>query len=632
MYKKCILLCIGLLFALVFAYPLHAQNLVSNPGFEDYYQCPTGISGIDFTSSPTVKDWLSAAASTTPDYCNSCAAPNSGVHVPEVTFGHQPAHGGNAYAGIILWEERNSGLRFGEYVQTKLSTPMIAGRKYCVTFFVNPTITAALAYNYMAVDEVGAHFSPTRISSSGNSLSVPYHVKNKPGNYLTDTATWIKVTDIYTAAGGEQWITIGRFDNTGTKPTHIQAYPPTPNASLDYRSYVYIDDVSVYMITPADTFYRKFDSVYCDRAKLPMTLESTLTDANYEWSTGASTQQVTVTADGTYWCKTVAGCAVYIDTFFVKYIAESKLDLGKELIDCNNQPVTIIPNIQYGSFSWSTGAVTPQITVNNPGTYWLKVTNACGSYIDTVRIYIQGPTPAPVVRDTILCQLTMAPILRNASGQNLHWYTDAQSKIGSPVQPFVYTKDVDKTILYVTQKIGKCESEKVPMNIDIRYQPKKELDNNSEMCSYNPIFIGKEYPGVKYLWSNGSTACCVKPTREGLFKVSVSNECGLYIDSTRVKFLPCDKCIHVPNAFTPNGDGVNDKFVVIQDCPIKSYHIRIFNRWGEQVFEARDVRQQWTGTETGLFAEQGTYIYIIEYTAESNNVPIILKGTISLLK
>jgi len=633
LHSRYIRICIGAFFALLLCSHSYAQNLAPNPSFEDYNNCPTGISGIGFSTYPTVKDWLSPVQNTTPDYLHTCAHPLSGVHVPEVTFGHQWPRTGNGYSGIILWEERTNGQKFAEYLQTKLIMPMVAGRKYCVTFYVNPAISSSLSFNYMAVDEIGANFSSTQINTTSNSwLALPYHIQSPSGSFMSDTAAWIRVTGIYTANGGEEWLTIGRFSSSGNKPNHTVAHPPTPNPTLDYRAYVYVDDVSVYMITPADTFRARHDSIYCDKARLPMMLKSRGINGTYSWSTGATTDNIVVNADGQYICYSVAGCAVFIDTFNVKYLAESTLNLGKELVSCNMQPVNIKANILFGTYTWSTGATTPDVTVNHPGTYWLRMVNACGTFTDTVRVYIQAPTAPPVVRDTMLCQLTEGPILKNVTGSNLHWYTHPAATIGSPVQPLIYSKEIGRTTLYVTQKIGKCESEKVPMNIDVKYQPKKELPIKTEMCSYNLVMVGNEYPGVKYLWNNGSTACCVKPVREGMLRVSVSNECGTYIDSTRVVFLPCDECIHVPNAFSPNGDGMNDKFGVVLTCPILSYHLRIYNRWGEQVFESKDVRHQWTGTETGLYADRGTYVYILDYVPESNGAPIRLKGNVTLLR
>jgi gliding motility-associated-like protein len=66
--------------------------------------------------------------------------------------------------------------------------------------------------------------------------------------------------------------------------------------------------------------------------------------------------------------------------------------------------------------------------------------------------------------------------------------------------------------------------------------------------------------------------------------------------------------IYIPNAFTPNGDGINDTFGVKGEG-IKDFHLVIFNRWGEIIFESREARKQWDGKVDGQQVEQGVYVY-----------------------
>lgn len=66
--------------------------------------------------------------------------------------------------------------------------------------------------------------------------------------------------------------------------------------------------------------------------------------------------------------------------------------------------------------------------------------------------------------------------------------------------------------------------------------------------------------------------------------------------------------IYIPNAFTPNGDGVNDAFFVKGEG-IRNFHLYIYNRWGEVVFETTNPKQQWDGSYAGNPVEQGVYVY-----------------------
>jgi gliding motility-associated-like protein len=70
--------------------------------------------------------------------------------------------------------------------------------------------------------------------------------------------------------------------------------------------------------------------------------------------------------------------------------------------------------------------------------------------------------------------------------------------------------------------------------------------------------------------------------------------------------------VFIPNAFTPNGDGINDTFGVKGEG-IKNFTMRIYDRWGEVIFETRSAKQQWDGTYNGKPAQSDVYVY--QFTA-----------------
>jgi len=86
----------------------------------------------------------------------------------------------------------------------------------------------------------------------------------------------------------------------------------------------------------------------------------------------------------------------------------------------------------------------------------------------------------------------------------------------------------------------------------------------------------------------------------------------------------------MPNAFTPNGDGVNEVFRIRSTVSIKLSEFSIFDRWGNRVFSTRKAGEGWDGTFRGNPAVAGTYVYIIKGTTEKGNV--LLKGTVLLIR
>ncbi|HYG15955.1 MAG TPA: gliding motility-associated C-terminal domain-containing protein, partial [Bacteroidia bacterium] len=91
-----------------------------------------------------------------------------------------------------------------------------------------------------------------------------------------------------------------------------------------------------------------------------------------------------------------------------------------------------------------------------------------------------------------------------------------------------------------------------------------------------------------------------------------------------------DPVIWVPNAFTPNGDGLNNKFLIVTGS-IKTFQIDIYNRWGEFLFTSNDVDVSWDGTFKGEPCQEGVYIYKLRYTGADNMIKV-MAGNITLLR
>ena len=617
--------------------PCQAQNLVPNPSFEQYNKCPDIISGIEYspnyTSFTYIKDWASPAKTGSPDYFNSCAPSSSYVTVPINAFGTQAARTGNAYAGIIAWDGRNINgnmtIDFAEYLQCKLTQPMVAGKRYCVTFFVNNAVSNT-SYNFVGIDKVSVNFSKTKpTENNGFSLNLNQHISNNAGSYITDTAGWVKVDGVYAAQGGEEWLTLGWFNN-GTPPSFQPVLPTSPNSADKYRSYLFVDDVTVVEIKSFDTTKNVHDSTWCT-FPINMTLKSAGEYGDYKWSNGTIGSTLNVHDTGTFWCVSYAQCHTYIDTYRVRYAPAPKLDLGKELIDCNNEPVTILSNYPNSSYLWSNGATSDRITVNKSGVYTLTINNKCGTQQDSVHVYIQPPTPTPAPVDTSICQFVSEPALL-VNGDNIRWYTHIDGVISSNIQPPIVTHEPGSYHLYATQTLGKCESEKVPVNVLVKYAPHEELGERLVMCDNDLKMIGNHVSGVKYKWNFGSTTCCILPTIEGRYMRSAENECGSYIDTVQVYHTPCEDCVEFPNAFTPMEGRGNQEFKALVKCPVEKFHMRIYNRWGNLVFETNDVKEGWAGRSNYQYAPMGVYIYIVDYTAKGKRANQVKQGNVTLIR
>jgi gliding motility-associated-like protein len=89
--------------------------------------------------------------------------------------------------------------------------------------------------------------------------------------------------------------------------------------------------------------------------------------------------------------------------------------------------------------------------------------------------------------------------------------------------------------------------------------------------------------------------------------------------------------VYVPNAFSPNHDGLNDEFRALAIGITKFKYLKIYNRWGQEVFETTDAKNGWDGTNKGKDLPAGVYVWITEGT-DFNGKVITRKGSVILLR
>lgn len=206
------------LFLALLSFHSFAQNLVLNESFEDTIQCPNFVSQIDYATG-----WITSV--NTPDYynaCNNTSQINPGmVGVPWSARGYQPARTGVAYSGVVIYYTSQANYR--EIFYRQLAQPLVTGVTYNVGMYVVLNEDNA----QWAVDGgLGIYLSSSPINPTTPFAYTP-QIMNPLGNVLNDSLNWTIISGTYTAAGGEQYITIGSFipDNQLTIINRGGTYP-----------------------------------------------------------------------------------------------------------------------------------------------------------------------------------------------------------------------------------------------------------------------------------------------------------------------------------------------------------------------------------------------------------------------
>ena len=106
--------------------------------------------------------------------------------------------------------------------------------------------------------------------------------------------------------------------------------------------------------------------------------------------------------------------------------------------------------------------------------------------------------------------------------------------------------------------------------------------------------------------------------------------------SDTVWFRKCGQNLYAPTAFSPNGDNLNDQFLLLGSIDeMISFSMNIYNRWGELLFETNDLSRGWDGTQNGKYCPPDTYTWLVKYQVSSSSSdaePVVMKGTFTLVR
>jgi gliding motility-associated-like protein len=120
------------------------------------------------------------------------------------------------------------------------------------------------------------------------------------------------------------------------------------------------------------------------------------------------------------------------------------------------------------------------------------------------------------------------------------------------------------------------------------------------------------------------------PTLTTLYTIKVTDDMGCEVsDSLTVKITSPE--LLIPTAFSPNGDGVNDKFRVM-NRDVQKFRLVIFNRWGEKVYETTDPLSGWDGVFRGVEQEMGVYTWTCDYMLSGQVKSTLAKGNLTLMR
>ncbi len=188
---------------------------------------------------------------------------------------------------------------------------------------------------------------------------------------------------------------------------------------------------------------------------------------------------------------------------------------------------------------------------------------------------------------------------------------------------------------YIVQgNVFGCLAKPDTVDVQVAALPIISLGADSVICDRMPVPHTLSLSQFDaYEWSDGSMTNAINVFEAGDYAVTVTDNNGCRASDSVSFGLRCPTSIYVPNAFSPNGDGINDTFN-IQAFDTESFGLQIFDRWGNKVFDTEDHEDDWDGSFNNQIAQTGIYTWVLAYTGyddAGNTIDDSLKGVVHLM-
>jgi len=342
-------------------------------------------------------------------------------------------------------------------------------------------------------------------------------------------------------------------------------------------------------------------------------------------------------------------------TLTIRNLDSLKVNAGPDLfIDCPRLAVGINPTVSGGwptlNYNWTdgvTGLNRSNLLPADTTTYTIEVTDSCGQVVvDDVVVHIHHDPIADFQVNGPFCDPALVPFInlsQPGSGtlMNFQWDLDGGLTTGDANPTSVYYNGTYSATLIVTNAFNCSDTVTKPFVVLPTPQVVPTFSpQNPNMLDPLVTFIDASQPDIiSRQWtiigetSSTDSIFSYYFNRAGNYTgvLVVTNSSGC-TDSIQFPIRIKDETsIYIPNAFTPNGDGLNELFTAY-GVNWRTFQMWIFDRWGKELYFSNNPEKGWNGLDptTGEVMAQGVYVYRIRIVDNSNR-PKVFLGHVNLL-
>jgi gliding motility-associated-like protein len=348
-----------------------SQNLVPNPGFEDYRKLPCDLTNNDFIED-YLNSWFQPIPTST-DYWNT-ESPNECFFNP-LNWGETPRTG-NGMVGIITATANVEGRdEYKEYIEVELTQSLRPNTMYNVQFYVKSKSTSDDLHDLIECNNIGIVLSDTLIRFSVD-VNAPDHLLMVPqifeANVVKVDDGWKKISKCFVASSSSKYLLIGNFWSTDSALVEYVSNSGKNSAI----AYYFIDDVSLeeMQYDPSGLITSATLCDYQPFIKLNAFIEGA---SEFHWLNGDAnaTIEASLKESHDYVVDILFKECTYRHTISVMYVPQ--INLGPDTVLCNGEVLKLKPAYPSQNYMWSDGSVDSVKYISTSGTYSISVSSDC---------------------------------------------------------------------------------------------------------------------------------------------------------------------------------------------------------------------------------------------------------------
>lgn len=443
------------------------------------------------------------------------------------------------------------------------------------------------------IDSIDIHVFPIPIPNVKYLTLCPNDsVKLTPGSWFKNYRWQNGSTDsvLYAKAAGSYEVTFNNF------------------CSSELLSKIY--EISEPEVQP---FFSVKNEIRCNTDTIFIQANSAYT---YKWLTGYNYLPVTnavikvfPVVDTAYVASAeIFPACVIKDSVYIKVLSSPSILYANDTSICKGDSIILKAVDGFESYVWNDGTTEQQKTVYQKGIYSIAgtFTNSCISRDTFVLKNVFELPDISLPHSNILCKNQTTTIDAGKNFSTYLWQDSSKNR-------FYTINAIGKYYVNVTNTNGCVNSDTILVTA-ITDTPHSFIVADT-MKSCDEILLKPYVNYLSYLWSTGSLEKEITIDKIGKYFLQVTDNNGCTgKELITVHDEPCLTRVIFPNAFSPNNDGNNDIFKPFVKGYLVNYRLKIFDRWGNEIFSSEDYKKGWNGSsKNGKFLAGNSFVWVCNY-------------------